>query len=126
RARALATSRTATRLTSMRLPARRAISSALRDSTVQVPPPTTPRPSKPILMGCSSARGKEAGVADSVLAEFVISVSRYGGEYGTLAGRAIRTPGGVSPPPAVLGAMTYDCRRLAAFLLPVAVTSAHL
>src|SRR5690606_13010268 len=79
RARALATSRTATRLTSMRLPARRAISSALRDSTVQVPPPTTPRPSKPILMGCSSARGKEAGVADSVLAEFVISVSRYGG-----------------------------------------------
>ncbi|CFW35473.1 Uncharacterised protein [Bordetella pertussis] len=39
------------RLTSMRRPARRAISSALRASTAQVPPPTTPRPNRPTFIG---------------------------------------------------------------------------
>ena len=66
RERALATSRTAARVTSMRRPARRAISSALRDSTVQVPPPTTPRPSRPTLMGFIAAP-RRAGVEGNSL-----------------------------------------------------------
>ena len=49
-ARALAISRTATRVTSMLRPARREISPALRANTFHVPPPTTPSPNKPTLI----------------------------------------------------------------------------
>ncbi len=48
---AFSTSLSATTLISMARPARREISSRLRASTAQVPPPTVPMPSNPTLMG---------------------------------------------------------------------------
>jgi hypothetical protein len=48
---AFAVSLSATTLMRMSRPARREISSRLRASTVQVPPPTVPMPSKPALIG---------------------------------------------------------------------------
>jgi hypothetical protein len=48
---ARSTSRSATAVIWIGRPARRVISSWLRVSTVQVPPPTVPMPSRPTLMG---------------------------------------------------------------------------
>src|SRR5688572_19505650 len=73
----------------MARPARRWISSALRLSTSQVPPPTTPMPSRPTLMGFMAVQ-PEFQVA--------LHVRPFGGEHAVHHGVADRA---VAPRPVV-------------------------